>query len=66
MANTKLLFLSKHRKDVTLETRSTESNEISISIENQSGYVNEVFLDKMTAVRLVRELKRQIGNLTNE
>lgn len=53
-------------EDYTLVAYSNVNNEIYISIDMGVVSPNFICLDKPTAVRLVRELKKQIGNLTND
>lgn len=67
MANVKLIFQGTERSktdETTLEVFWTIEDEIAICIEDDS--LQYIFLDKATAVRLVRELKKQIGYLESE
>jgi hypothetical protein len=64
MANVKLLFQGTERSKTDenqLEVFANVHNEIFISIEDFSQPATFICLDKQTAVRLVRELKKQIG-----
>lgn len=64
MAQVKLFFYGteKSKTDLTeLEASATDENEIYISIYNQRHLGSYICLDKSTAIRLVRELKKQIG-----
>jgi len=70
MENIKLAFLGS-KESSTYDTELTiivnPLNEISISIEDTGSdhdyNLQEISLTKQTAVRLVRELKKQIGFL---
>lgn len=67
MANVKLLFSGTHRSgtdDTSLQLYSNIHNEIFIEIESDS-YQN-ICLDKSTAIKLHRELKKQISYLESE
>ena len=68
MSNTKLLFfaseLSKH--DSYLECYSNFQNENYINIESPDGTFNYVCLDRETAIKLSKELKKQINNLIKD
>ena len=64
MANVKLLFCGTEESktnDSNLEVLASK-NEIILFLSN-GGYESHICLDKITAVRLVRELKKQIGFL---
>ena len=64
MANVKLLFQGTERSQTQqseLEVIANVHNEICIIIEDKNYSGNIICLDKLTAVRLVRELKKQIG-----
>jgi len=50
----------------SLVAYSNIANEIYISIDMGDVVPSFICLDKPTAVRLVRELKKQIGNLESE
>jgi len=68
MANVKLIFkgtLKSNTNDKELEVLRTLNNEIVIFLQNDNC-VNHICLDKQTSVRLVRELKKQIGFLDLE
>ena len=68
MANVKLIFQgtekSKTHKN-ELEVFANTREEISLFLSSDD-YLNCICLDKQTAVRLVRELKKQIGYLESE
>lgn len=67
MENVQLIFKGTERSktdEVELVTWATFDNEIFISIND--NYPQCIYLSKQTAVRLVRELKRQIGYLESE
>ena len=69
MEKVKILFIGTDvsgTDDTCLVVNTTRYNEIMISIENDDTSPNFICLDKMTAVRLVRELKKQIGNLKTD
>ena len=66
MAKVKILFQGTERSqtdETELEVFATVQNEIFISIQDQSYPGSFICLDKATAVRLVRELKKHIGFL---
>ena len=66
MANVKLIFQGTERSKTEsseLEAFANIHNEICITIEDQNYPGSIIFLDKSTAIRLVRELKKQIGFL---
>ena len=68
MANVKLIFQgteeSKTNKN-ELEVFANTREEISLFLSS-NDYLGYICLDKQTAVRLVRELKKQIGYLESE
>ena len=68
MANIKINFYGT-KKSETLEhslvAYSNTNNEIFICIDMPEFEQSYICLDKLTAVRLVRELKKEIGNLTD-
>lgn len=67
MEKVKILFQGTERSqtdETELEVFANVQNEIFISIEDGSYPGNFICLDKATAVRLVRELKKQIGFLS--
>jgi len=69
MANVKLIFQGTERSSTdtsSLEAYATSNNEIYIFIEMDGTYSSHICLDKSTTVRLVRELKKQIGFLERE
>ena len=62
MANIKMIFQGTERSETSkseLEVFANRFEEIFLCIED--NYVQSICLDKPTAVRLVRELKKQIG-----
>ena len=64
MANVKLIFQGTERS-------GTDENELEVFVNIHNEIVldmkeNLIALDKSTAVRLVRELKKQIGYLESE
>ena len=64
MANVKLLFCGTEESktnDSNLEVLASSTG-IILFLSN-GGYESHICLDKTTAVRLVRELKKQIGFL---
>jgi hypothetical protein len=66
MEKVKILFQGTERSqtdETELEVFANVQNEIFISIQDESYPGNFICLDKATAVRLVRELKKQIGFL---
>ena len=63
MANVKLLFCGTDESktnETQLEVLASTTNEVMFFISDGS-YESQVCFDKVTAVRLVRELKKQIG-----
>jgi hypothetical protein len=69
MANIKLIFQGTEKsktEEFTLVAYSNVNNEIYLSVDNKDFPPSHICLDKITAVRLVRELKKQIGNLESE
>lgn len=69
MANVKLIFqgTEKSKTEKTeLEVYVNIHNEITLETKRENEYPCFMSLDKMTAVRLVRELKKQIGYLESE
>ena len=67
MANVKLLFYgdASHKCETTsIEAFANQSNGLYICIEDRehSGF-DHIVLDKETAIRLVKEMKRQISFL---
>lgn len=67
MANVKLLFYgdaSHQCETTTIEAFANQSNGLYICIEDRnSSTFDHIVLDKDTAVKLVKELKRQISFL---
>lgn len=64
MANVKLVFTGTKRSlthQVELVSYANSFNEIYLKLEENG--IQHICLDKPTAVRLVRELKKQIGFL---
>ena len=69
MDKTKLLFMCNSTDETTLELISNHKDEICLSVDMDEVRFGYIYLNKATAIRLVRELKKQIGtlnNLTNE
>ena len=69
MEKVKMLFIGtdvSSTDNTYLVVNTTLHNEIMISIENDDTSPNFICLNKITAVRLVRELKKQIGNLKTD
>lgn len=69
MANVILKFYGTEEsktEDHSLVAYSNTNNEIYLSVEIPGSYPSFICFDKSTAVRLVRELKKQIGNLESE
>lgn len=71
MANVKVIFYdSREGEKIELNCSATLRDEICVSIQDKSCYhdynIQEIKLDKPTAVRLVRELKKQIGLLISD
>lgn len=69
MARVKLNFYGTEKSETeehTLVAYSNINNEIYLCIDNQNFPESHICLDKSTAVRFVRELKKQIGNLESE
>jgi hypothetical protein len=69
MANVKLIFHEKGTEK-QLQCYANNFNEIYIEIldnDYENSYnIQSISLDKNTAIRLVRELKKQIGFLESE
>ena len=67
MANVKMVFYDGEKEKVELQCYATIENNVNICIEDTSCEHNYniqiISLDKSTAIRLVRELKKQIGFL---
>lgn len=62
MANIKMIFQGTERSETNnaeLEVFANRFDEIFICIED--NHIQSICLDKSTSVRLVRELKKQIG-----
>lgn len=69
MANVILKFYGTEKSETdehSLVAYSNTNNEIYISIDTPNIESSFICLDKSTAVRLVRELKKEIGNLIND
>jgi hypothetical protein len=69
MANVKLIFQGTERSNTNeteLEVFVNIDNEIVLDIRRENEYPFCMCLDKSTAVRLVRELKKQIGYIESE
>lgn len=64
MANVKLIFSGTERSKTDkheLEAFVNSQNDLYININENNHTESHICLDKQTAVRLVRELKRQIA-----
>lgn len=69
MANVKLKFYGTEKsktEDTSLVSYYNTNNEIYICIDMPNFESSFICLDKPTAVRLVRELKKQIGYIESE
>lgn len=69
MANVKLIFQGTEKSETTdhsLVAYSNINNEIYFCIEMPKCIPSFICLDKQTSIRLVRELKKQIGFLESE
>ena len=70
MAKVKMVFYDTEREEVTLQCFATSKTNICLSIEKESWYkessFQKIYIDRSTAIRLVRELKKQIGYLESE
>ncbi len=69
MANVLLKFYGTQESETSkhsLVAYSNQNNEIFLCIQEPNFGKRFICLDKSTAVRLVRELKKQIGNLESE
>ena len=69
MANVTLIFRGTEKSETSehsLVAYANQNNEIYLSIDVEDYTPLHICLDKETSVRLVRELKKQIGYLTNE
>jgi hypothetical protein len=68
MANFRLVFQGTQRSDTLnndLEVYENAHNEVAIYLESD-GIINMICLDKDTAVKFCKELKRQISYLESE
>lgn len=68
MANVKINFYGTEKSETmehSLVAYSNTNNEIYICIDIPEFTEAFICIDKLTAVRLVRELKKEIGNLTD-
>jgi hypothetical protein len=69
MAKTKLVFLGTERSETNgmeLEAYCTVNDEIYISITDNTLHIpefNEIFLDRLTAIKLVKNLKQEIAKM---
>ena len=66
MANVTLIFYGTERSktdDTELKAFSNRANEMYISIEDDDYPPNHICLDKKTAIKLSRELRKQIALL---
>lgn len=69
MANVKLKFYGTEESrtiDHSLEAYSNTNNEIYLCLDMPNWEPSFICFTKSTAVALVRELKKQIGNLESE
>jgi hypothetical protein len=69
MGNYKLVFGGTEKSSTQnheLVCYLNSSNEIFISIDSKDGYSSYVCLDKYTAIKLHRELKKQISFIEEE
>ncbi len=69
MANVKLIFQGTEKSNTEkseLQIYANSYNELTLGFNKQNEYPLFISLDKITAVRLVRELKKQIGYLDME
>lgn len=69
MENVRMLFYgteSSFTNDTFLFVKSNDLNQIGFYIKRVDGVESEISLDRLTAIRLVRELKKQIGNLKTD
>lgn len=73
MANVKLIFTGSFLSDTEeceLQCFATDKEEILISIENKGSFhdynLQRILLDRKTAIRFHRELKKQISYLESE
>ena len=69
MANTKLTFLGNEENGLqehTLVCFSNTRNEIFLQIEMPNWEASFICLDRETAIKLHRELKKQISHLSKE
>ena len=70
MANTRLLFYGSERGNTEnhkLEVYANLSNEIFIEVDANDGLHNcFITIDKSTAIKLSKELRRQIALLNDE
>lgn len=68
MANIKITFKGTEKSETSeheLVAFANTNNEIYICLEMDNNYPSFICLDKQTAVRLVRELKKEIGFLNS-
>lgn len=69
MANVKLVFSGTERsqtEETTLEVYHTVYDEILIEIDDDVHHSKIICLDKQTAIRLHKELKKQISYFRKE
>lgn len=69
MPNTKLIFLGSEKSEtsnVELQVYANIDNEIYINIEEHGYPKRFICLDKPTAIKFVREIKKQISYLEEE
>lgn len=67
MERTRLIFLSSELSDIQTQlTAGTNeaTNELFMSINNiENDNFEYIFLDRLTAIKLVKHLKREIGKM---
>jgi hypothetical protein len=65
MANVKLLFYGTEGSEKTIECYANADEELVISIDNEydAGKTIAIFLDKETAIRFSKELRKEIAKL---
>ena len=69
MSKHKILFPSERDENVMLNAVALQNNLLKISIEDygcdHTYNVQEIFIDKQTAVKLTRVLKAEISKMNN-
>lgn len=65
MANVKLLFYGTEGSEKTIECYANSDEELVISIQNEydSNITSWVYLDRETAIRFSKELRKEIAKL---